>query len=146
MSSDLHLQSVLPTQQRFGSGLTWGPGAPLAVTGIQKLADQWMMLFLKPKGSHPWRQLEGTEFVYLAGGNVSDPDTIESSVIEYIADANDQFRAMQARVQGLQANEKLANAELVQFTQVAELSFDIWVRVTNVARQGLNVLIPYVVL
>lgn len=145
MASDLHLQMILPSQQRYGAGVTWGPSGPVAVTGLQKLADQWLMLFLKPKGSHPWRRLEGTEFVYLAGGNVTDSGVLENSILEFIDDANTQFKALQAKVPGLPSSEKLANAEMIQFTQVGELSFDVWVLVTNVARQGLKVLIPYAV-
>lgn len=143
MAKDLHIQLIDPTEQRYGSSFTFGYKNPLLVDGLQKLANQWLKLFLTPKGTHPWRRLEGTNFVYLIGGNVDDIDTIQTSVLEYIDDATTQLRAMQARRTALPDTERLLSVNLIQFTQVEGLSFDIWVRVVNTARSSLNVLIPY---
>jgi len=144
MATDLHIQLILPTQQRYGSNFTYGPKAFVAVAGMQKLADQWLKLFMTPKGSHSWRRAEGTLFPYLAGSNVVDPASVQVSVLEYIEDANTQMKFTQGRILSLPANERFASAELVQFTQVEELSFDIWVLISNTARERLSVLLPYV--
>lgn len=145
MATDLHIQLILPSQQRYGSGFTYGPKDFVAVSGMQKLADQWLKLFMTPKGTHSWRRAEGTLFPYLAGSNVVDPDNVQVSVLEYIDDANTQMRTTQGRILSLPANERFVTAELVQFTQLEQLSFDIWVEITNAARERLPVLLPYVV-
>lgn len=139
---DLHIQLIDPSEQYAGSYFTYGK-TPRSVEGIQKLANQWLMLFLTPKGSHPWRRLEGTNFPYLLGGNVTDIDTVQTAVLEYIADATTQLRAMQAKQIRLPERERLLSVELLQFTQIDALSFDIWVQVENMAREKLSTLIPY---
>jgi len=143
MSKDLHIQLIDPTAQRYGANFTFGFKNPVMVEGLQKLANQWLKLFLTPKGSHPWRRLEGTNFVYLVGGNVDDVDAIQTSVLEYIEDATTQLKSMQARQPAMPDSERLLSVSLLQLTQVETLSFDIWVRVVNSARSSLNVLIPY---
>ena len=143
MSKDLHIQLIDPTLQRYGANFTFGFKNAIRVDGLQKLANQWLKLFLTPKGSHPWRRLEGTNFAYLIGSNVDDVDTIQTSVLEYIEDATTQMKAIQARQIALPDTERLFTANLMQFTQISTLSFDIWVNVINVARSSLPVLVPY---
>jgi len=143
MAKDLHIQLIDPTEQRYGANFTFGFKSPIRVDGLQKLANQWLKLFLTPKGTHPWRRLEGTNFAYLVGGNVDDVDAIQTSVLEYIEDATTQLKAIQGRQLALPDTERLLTVNLLQFTQVETLSFDIWVRVVNVARSTLSVLIPY---
>jgi hypothetical protein len=143
MAKDLHIQLIDPTEQRYGANFTFGFKAPILVDGIQKLANQWLKIFLTPKGSHPWRRLEGTNFAYLIGGNVDDVDTIQTAVLEYIEDATTQLKAIQSRQLSLPDTERLFTVNLLQFTQVDTLAFDIWVRIVNVARSTLSVLIPY---
>lgn len=143
MGKDLHIQLIDPTEQRSGANFTFGFKNPILVDGLQKLANQWLKLFLTPKGSHPWRRLEGTNFAYLIGGNVTDEDTIQTSVLEYIEDATAQLKTIQSRQRSLQSSERLASVNLIQVTQVDALSYDIWVRVVNTARSALPVLIPY---
>jgi hypothetical protein len=143
MAKDLHIQLIDPTEQRYGANFTFGFKSPILVDGIQKLANQWLKIFLTPKGSHPWRRLEGTNFAYLIGGNVDDVDTIQTAILEYIEDATTQLKAIQSRQLSLPDTERLFTVNLLQFTQVDTLSFDIWVRIVNVARSTLSVLIPY---
>jgi len=140
---DLHIQLIDPTEQRLGANFTFGFREPILVEGLQKLANQWLKLFLTPKGTHPWRRKEGTNFLYLVGGNVDDPDTVQTAVLEYIEDATTQLKNIQVRQLALPDTERLLSVSLLQFVQVETLSFDIWVRVTNTAGSTLDVLIPY---
>jgi hypothetical protein len=143
MSKDLHLRLIDPAQQRALGNFTLGFGAPVRVEGIQKLANQWLMLFLTPKGSHPWRQTEGTNFPYLLTNNVVDLGSMQTAVLEYIEDATAQLKRIQQLRQGVPADEALNTVNLTRFTQIDANSFDIWVRVINSSRSTLSVLIPY---
>lgn len=143
MSKDLHVQLIDPEQQRALGNFTLGFGNPIRVEGIQKVADQWLMMFMTPKGSHPWRRTEGTNFTYLLSSNVVDPGTVQTAVLEYIDDATTQLKQAQRFRLDLPETEILQAVNLTQFTQISPGSFDIWVRVVNAARTTLPVLIPY---
>ena len=144
MAKDLHIQIIDPTQQRPGANFTFGFSRPIRVEGLQKLADQWLKLLLTPKGSHPWRRTEGTNFTYLLTGNAVDLDSVQTAVMEYIEDATEQMKNSQRQRPGLPLSEVLQAVNLLQFTRIGQNSFDIWVRIVNVERSTLPVLIPYV--
>lgn len=143
MAKDLHIQIIDPTQQRAGANFTFGFSRPIRVEGLQKLADQWLKLFLTPKGSHPWRRTEGTNFPYMLTGNVVQPDVVQTAVLEHIEDATSQMKTSQRKRQGLPLSEILQAVNLLQFTQLGQSNFDIWVRIINAERSTLSVLIPY---
>jgi hypothetical protein len=98
---------------------------------------------LTPKGSHPWRQTEGTNFPYLLSNNVVDLGTVQTAVLEYIDDATTQLKQMQRFRRNLPDTETLQTVSLTRFTQLSDNAFDIWVRLTNSAQSTLPVLIPY---
>lgn len=143
MAKDLHIQLIDPTQQRAGANFTFGFARPIRVEGLQKLADQWLKLFLTPKGTHPWRRGEGTNFTYLLTSNGANADTLQTAVLEYIDDATTQMKTAQRNRPGLPASELLQTVNLLTFTQLGAGSFDIWVRLVNVESSTLSVLIPY---
>lgn len=143
MAFDLHIQLIDPTEQRASSTFTWAGPLPILVDGLQKVANKWVKIFLTRKGSHPIRRQEGTDFAYLLGGNVDDPDTLQTSIIQYMDDATNQVKTIQAKQVQLPDNERLAAVNLLRFVRASDLTLDVWVQVTNVARQTLNVLIPY---
>lgn len=141
MASDLHIRLIDPTQQRAGS--YFGYGNPMLVTGLQKTANLWLKTFLTPKNSHPWRQAEGTDFPYLLGSNIGEIDVVQTSIIEYIDDATTQVKAMQTRRRVMDAEERLAQANLQRFVRVGADGVEFWVELVNAASRSLPVLIPY---
>jgi hypothetical protein len=142
MARDIHLQLIDPSEQQYGANFTWG-STPRWVAGLQKLANHWVKRFLTPKGSHPWRPLEGTKFTYLLGGNMEDVASLQVAVLEAIDDATDQMRALQSQQFSLPADERVQVVNLVQFLVTGPTSADIWVEIVNRAGSRLTVLIPY---
>lgn len=142
---DLHIQLLDPSEQTYGSNFTFNLENPILVTGFQSLANRWLKTFMTPKGSHPIRRTEGTEFAYLIGSNIDDPQSLQTTVAEYIDDATEQVRAVDLASPWLSSEERLQNATLVQFNVVAVDSIEFWVELTNLAGQRMRVLIPYAV-
>jgi hypothetical protein len=144
MSKDLHIRIIDPAQQEANANLLFWFANPMRVEGLQKLANQWMKLFLTPKGSHPWRRNEGTNFPYLLTGNVADPDALRVAVQEHVEDATTQLKLLQRKRLELPASELLLAVNFLRLTQISDTAFDVWVRIVNVERSTLPVLIPYV--
>jgi hypothetical protein len=76
-------------------------------------------------------------------GNLVQADAVQTAVLEHIEDAATQMKASQRKRQGLPLSEILQAVNLLQFTQIGQSNFDIWVRVVNAERSTLSVLIPY---
>ena len=76
-------------------------------------------------------------------GNVVQPDVVQTAVLEHIEDATSQMKTSQRKRQGLPLSEILQAVNLLQFTQLGQSNFDIWVRIINAERSTLSVLIPY---
>jgi hypothetical protein len=139
---DLHIQLIDPSRQTVRALFTFGP-TPVAVEGVQKLADRWLKVFMTRKGSHPTRKAEGTIFPSLVGGNFSDLAAVEADVLEAIDDATDQLRDSDRRAPTRPPNECILSASLSQFVELPPSGAEFWVELTNVARERIPVLIPY---
>jgi hypothetical protein len=142
---DLHIQLVDPAEQSYGANFSFGLTAPIQVTGFQALINRWLKIFMTPKGSHPVRRQEGTEFAYLIGSNISDIPSLQATIGEYIDDANQQVQAVDRASPLLAANQRLRSATLKQFNAIGVSSLEFWVEIVNEAGQRLQVLIPYLV-
>lgn len=142
---DLHIQLIDPSQQVYGSNFSFGLESPILVTGFQSLINRWMKTFMTPKGSHPVRRQEGTEFPYLIGSNVRDLGSLEATVAEHIDDANQQVVAVDRISPLLTKNQRLRSGALKQFNVVGTSGIEFWVELTNQANERLQVLIPYLV-
>lgn len=142
MSRDLHIQLIDPSAQTARSLFTFGT-TPVAVQGVQKLADRWLKTFMTRKGSHPTRKDEGTAFADLIAGNVADLASVEADILDAIEDATEQMRASDRRAPTRPANERILSAALAQFVELPPAGVEFWVELTNVARERLPVLIPY---
>lgn len=153
---DLHYQIVQPPQdndpvplppgqirQHTGANFTFSLRNPIAVRGIQKLANHWLKIFLTPKGSNPIRKNEGTDFFNLIGSNVDPNDTLEGVVLLQIEDATNQLKDIQARSPWRDTDERLANVNLLLFNQLSVDAIEFWVEIVNVAGTRLPILIPY---
>lgn len=142
---DLHIQLVDPSEQTFGANFSFGVANPILVTGFQALVNRWMKIFMTPKGSHPVRRTEGTEFPYLFGSNVVDIPSLEACVSEYLDDASAQVQAVDKASPNLPAEQRLRAATLIQFNAIGPTQIEFWVEITNQAGQRMRVLIPYLV-
>ncbi len=141
---DTHLQLIDPTAQRASSIFTYEFEGTRRIDGIQKLVNRWLKCFFTPRGSHPLRPTEGTDFPYLVGGNnITDVPSLEATVVLYMEDASDQIKAIDRRSSWLSTEERLRSVSLLRFVQTAPDAIEFWVQVTNVAGRRLNQLIPY---
>lgn len=142
---DLHIQLLDPGQQTYGSNFSFALKAPILVTGFQALMNRWMKIFMTPKGSHPVRRQEGTEFAYLIGSNVADTASLQAVISEYIDDATAQVQAVDRANPSLPRTQRLRSATLIQFNATSPSSIEFWVELINEANQRMKVLIPYLV-
>lgn len=141
---DIHIQLVDPSQQDVGATFVFGHRPALAVRGPQKLANRWLMQFLRRKGSDPTDLTgTGTYFPNLIGGNITDAADLQAVVQEHIDDCNDQIKRIDLRSPWLDPDERLRNGELSQFRAVRSDAFEMWVVLTTVSGDRVRVLIPY---
>jgi hypothetical protein len=143
MSIDLHFQLIDPTNQRRKAVFTFGFANPIYVSGPQALVNRWLKVFMTPKGTHPWRHDEGTEFPALIGANFSTFDQLQVDVLDAIEDATAQVKAQDQKVPARRGNERLLSASLLRFVEVSPTEAEFWVEIQNVAGERINVLIPY---
>lgn len=139
---DLHLRIIDPNEQQQTETFTFGKKA-LLVDGFQKLANRFVKIFFTPKGSNPLRINEGTEFAYLLGSNVSDVASLQATIGEYVDDAVNQIKSVDARSPLLATNERLRDAQLIQFNVVDATHIEFWIELTNQAGERLKILLPY---
>lgn len=135
MSSDLHIALRDPSRQRLRALFTLG-ATPREVQGLQALVNRWLKTFLTPKGSHPWRRDEGTEFYRLIGGSVATLRGCEALVVEAVDDANDQVLAQDRAEPTRPAAERLQHAGLVRFVEVPPSGVEFWVALRSVAGEA----------
>jgi hypothetical protein len=140
---DIHIQLLDPESQTYGANLGFGLDKPILVTGFQALINRWLKVFMTPKGSHPIRRLEGTEFPYLIGSNISDPGALQATINEYIDDAINQVQATDRASPWLRNDQRLRDVTMIQFNVISVTEIEFWVEIINQAGQRLKLLIPY---
>jgi hypothetical protein len=140
---DIHIQLLDPVEQTYGSNFSFGLSSPILVTGFQSLVNRWMKIFMTPKGSHPVKPQQGTEFAYLIGSNVADVQSLQAVIAEYIDDATEQVQTIDRSSPWLTKDQRLRSAALLQFNAINATSIEFFVELTNQAGQRLSVLIPY---
>lgn len=139
---DLHIQLRDPSRQTVRALLTFGD-LPREVDGVQSLVNRWLKTFLTPRGSHPWRRTEGTEFYQLVGGNVASLRGSEALVLEAIDDANDQVFAQDRAEPTRPARERLQHAGLLRFVEVPPSGIEFWVTIQPLEGDPQYVVLPY---
>lgn len=143
MSLDIHIQLRDPSQQTVRGLFTFGPSGPIAIEGMQKLVNRWLKVFLTPRGSHPWRRSEGTEFYQLIGGNVESLRGSEALVIEAIDDANEQVVSQDRAEPTRPATERLQSAALLRFVEVPPAGIEFWVEFHALSGDVARIVLPY---
>lgn len=143
MALDLHIELRDPSRQRPRAVFTFGPTGPKAIEGLQKLVNRWFKTFLTPKGSHPVRRTEGTEFYKLIGGSVADLRSTEPYVLEAIEDANDQVFAQDRADLTRPSEERLQSAALSQFVELPPDGIEFWVTLRSLSGDTAQIIMPY---
>lgn len=142
MKRDIHIQLIDPTEQTWRAVFTFGRGAPIAVTGPQKLLNRWVKVFMTPVGSHPVRRSEGTRFSSLLRANV-EFDRVQPDILEAVDDATEQVRAADRQTPGRHPSEAIRSATVTRFNLLGASGVEFWVEIANMAGERIRVLFPY---
>ena len=142
---DIHIQLLDPSEQTYGANFGFGLASPILVTGFQALVNRWLKIFMTPKGSHPVRRLEGTEFPFLIGSNVADVGSLQAVIAEHMDDATEQVQVVDRASAWLTNDQRLRSAALIQFNVVGPSAIEFWIELTNQSGRRLQILIPYLV-
>lgn len=143
---DMHLQPLAPSVQRATrKPIGFGYTPAVAVSGFQKLMDQYMRVLLTPKGSDPCDPNLGTGAWDLRGSTVTPEHAVEV-LANCVSDCNAQIRAAQEKQRGKPSDEVLEDARITR--SVADSSgpgVAVWITVTNRAGESKVVLLPNLV-
>lgn len=142
---DIHFQALTEEEQRgtykFVS-FTFNP--TVGVKGFQMLINQWLKCFLTPKGSDPTDLDYGTDFTKLLGSNLAIGDARDVSLIA-VDQCNEQIFDIQRNESTFTASERLASAEITNFTENTTSTapgFSLYVELKNQANERLVLNLP----
>lgn len=140
---DMHLQPLAPSVQRATrKPIGFGYTPAIAVSGFQKLMDQYMRVLLTPKGSDPCDVNLGTNAWDLRGSTVTPEHAIEI-LTSCVSDCNAQFRAVQERQFDKPSDEILEDARITRAeADPTGPGVAVWITVTNRAGEAKVVLLP----
>ncbi len=116
--------------------------AGLVTTGIQKVAQTWLVLFLTPRGS-AFEPGKGTDFIRdMRTGRIRTENDVSLSfaaAAELVLIQQDNVEA----IEQLPLDERLADAELQSFVIDRNASLlKLFVRITSLAGDGLDLFVP----
>jgi hypothetical protein len=142
LNYDINIQ-IVPAVDFTGTAFySFGQTRSLGVRGIQKLVNIFAKYLLTPVGSDPTDLTYGTLLTSLIGSNVVLADAqeiLDLAVSETVA-AIQGYQSVQS---GVPDDERLATASVVDYILVEEgPGFAAQVLITNVANQGLQIVLP----
>lgn len=140
---DLHYQIIEPSLQPIYNNFTFELNNSIRVTGPYKPVNRWLKLFLTPKNSHPIRRSEGTDFYNMLGTNLISFEDFQMQLQEYMDDASEQLKKLDAKTFLLPPEEAFDRAELIDINQISTVKFEIHIRIFNRRGTSVTVLIPY---
>ena len=82
------------------------------VTGLQKLAQKWLLIFLTPRGSDYFDPDMGTDLHGLLEANLNDTSYIHNMIRSSVMEANSQLRKYQSEAQSLPKDEIFENSAI----------------------------------
>lgn len=116
-------------------------GVSRKVTGIQKVAQQFLMCLLKRKGSDALHPDDGTYFVdSYAGSNLTSKAEVEARIRQAISEASDQVSAKTAFRQD--TSEQLTSAELTRI-DVGVNSISVGIKIVTAAGEYASLYTPF---
>jgi hypothetical protein len=138
---DIHIELVLPEDLTGVKFYHFGFTRTVAVSGLQKLLNNWIKYLLTPVGSNPNDLEEGTEFTSLIGSNVPLPDARDTLAFS-IEKTNSAIKAYQ-RGKQLPLDEKFSYATITAYVEMSDApGFSAQVLIRNAKNEGLQILLP----
>jgi len=138
---DFHFEGKLPATVVNFKFFTSGYKRTVAVRGLQKLINQWFLLFFTTKGSDPLNLTRGTDFPLLIGSNIVTLTDVRDVVLLAIQQCNTQLRTLQQESFPDQ-DELLGSATLVKFQATGRDGFDAWITIKNAKQEAATVALP----
>jgi len=138
---DFHFQGKKPASVVNFRFFTAGYKRTIAVRGLQKLLNQWLLLFLTTKGSDPTDLTRGTDFPNLIGSNIVTLADTRDVVLLAIQDCNTQLTAIQ-RITLPDQDELLGSAALTKFVALGADGFEAWVTIKNAKQEAASLQLP----
>ena len=147
MAYDLHFHLTDPSEQSNGKFFTFGPSGQrvLGVSGVQKLVNRWVKIFMERRGSAAFSRSRGTYFGTLIGSNVDRLADLETVVRLYVDDANSQIKEFDDRSDRLTDDERLRDATVLRFNVIEPDGIELWVEITAISGRRLAALLPITV-
>lgn len=118
-----------------------GDNSGLLCTGIQKLAQRWVLEFLTPIGSMPYKPNVGSYFIpSLRSGQIQT----EADVVGFFAGASDAIedRLKTEDLDSDKDDEKLDNAVLLSFDITEDRTLVLEVQINSLAGVSRQVILP----
>lgn len=138
---DIHIQLVDPVILRGTQFYTFGFKRTVAISGIQKLFNNWAKYLLTPVGSNPNDLNEGTTFTSLISSNIPLTDTKDILSLA-INKTNKAIRDVQRTLE-VPLDERLATATITAFVELpSNPGFTAQVLIRNFSNEGIQVLLP----
>lgn len=105
------------------------------ITGLDKMIQKWLLLFMTPVGSDVFEPNHGTELSSLMEASGNNKQYITSVVNASISDASEQLLEIQQAEPPTDPDEWFSSASLLKL-EFTVTSVTVYIRIVN--RQGLN--------
>jgi hypothetical protein len=111
-----------------------------SIDGIEKLAQQWLRVFLTPcYDDLITGESIGTKFANIAISGVVDVSYLESIIYEAVDSTNEQVMLAQSEDKTLEEDEILSTAELIDYNIINETNISLQIRVISLSGESIVV-------
>jgi len=102
------------------------------ISGLDKMAQRWLLIFLTPRGSDIYDPSYGTDFHLVKESAVNDESYIQNLINASISDTNEALSAYQQTEGELRESEEFYTAELqdIIFSKERQ-SVDVYIKIVN---------------
>lgn len=111
------------------------------ITGLDKMVQQWLYIFLTPQGSDVFEPERGTNFIAVLEAAANDRGYISNIVSSSVANTNEQMLALQAETPSLPPDETFVLSTLSSIVY-GITSVEIRIRIINAEGAGRTLTVP----
>lgn len=104
--------------------------SPRKVTGLDKMVQKWLYLFMLPAGSDVFEPELGTDFYFLREASISDKGYVSNILTSAIGNASEQMLLLQGDQESTPDDERFLTAEMINLSfGLAEV--DVTIKLVN---------------
>lgn len=141
---DIHIQPLPAAEQGpIRGSFTYGFSKSIAVRGLQRLVNRWVIEFMTEEGSDPLDPARGTAFPKLIGSNVSASSDVRDICRISVEKANRRIVQYEAQYRP-ESDEDAFGSATIESLRVATrgTSVTLYVRLKNKAGKGAVIQVP----